>query len=99
MILLVATADPVADEKRRADRRVPAGEPVDWPWIEGELLDFRDAAEAWPPIDGWEGFVPGQECVYPRCLAPIEVAEGDCWSAKLAWVYATIKVPAGSAAV
>lgn len=98
-VLLVATDDPLADEKCRVDLRMPPAEPTDWPWIEGELLDFRNAPEAWPPIDEWECFVPGEECVYPRCVVPVEVGDGDLWSPRLAWAYATIRVPAGSVLV
>lgn len=93
---MVATRDPVADELRRAGLQAPEEDHSDWPWIEGEVLDFQDAQEAWPPLDEWEGFVPGQESVYPRCVVPVEVACGDAWSTRLVWAYASTRVPPGS---
>lgn len=95
-VLLVATNDTLADEKRRAELRAPDTETSEWPWIEGELLDFRNAAEAWPSIDEWECFVPGKKNVYPRCVVPVEVSDGDSRSSRLVWAYAATGVPPGS---
>lgn len=98
-ILLRASAESLSDEFRReklsgeierAAMAANADEP--WPWIEGELLTFADAAVAWPPLDEWEGFIPGRDAVYQRCVIPVEV--GD--AAVPAWTYATPNVPQAS---
>jgi len=58
-VLLAATSDAAADEVRR---NTIVGEAVacaalamnaaNLPWIAGEVLEFRDAADAWPPKRG-----------------------------------------------
>jgi len=91
-ILQRASVDAAIDETQRAAvsevavaQAQAAGEEDAWEWIDGELLTFADAVVAWPPIDEWEGFVPGRETVYLRCVIPVFV--GDDVTA--AWSYVT----------
>ena len=95
-VLMEAADDADADEFRRLQLDVPAPADGEWPWIEGEVLSFRNASEAWPPIDAWEGFVTGKSNVYPRCVVPVEILDGGGWSRDLAWAYATLRVPPAS---
>jgi hypothetical protein len=98
-ILMEATSDAVADEKRRSRLGPPVPNDDGWPWVEGEVLSFRDAIEAWPTIDDWECFVPGEENVYPRRVVCLEVLDAGGWSTTHSWVYAAARVPPGSVRV
>lgn len=102
-MLAHATSDPAADERRRAAISTEsiahaflavAGEP--WSWIEGELLTFQDAAKAWPPVDSWEGFVPGEAGVYTRSVIPVQVDDGVAANIVSTWAYVAPVIPAGS---
>lgn len=104
-VLLAATTDAVADEARRsalaAAEMVRASSPDDSGWIDGELLSFRDATEAWPPLDAWEEFVPGRGGCYARAVVPVEIAAaaGETPGGMAAWAYIATVVPDGSAAL
>jgi gamma-glutamylcyclotransferase (GGCT)/AIG2-like uncharacterized protein YtfP len=103
-VLGEATRDAGADEARRAAvmpdatrRAFAAMGKVDGETIAGELLTLRDAAAAWPPIDGWEDFVPGRSGAYARLVVPVECGdESGHWRLLAAWVYAATRAPAGS---
>lgn len=65
-------------------------------WIEGELLAFPDATNAWPPLDGWEGVSPaGEPTVYARVVVPVDTG-GDAQPLVAAWVYASTRAPSGA---
>lgn len=91
-VLQRASIDAAADELARAginqvaiEQAHAAGDTGPWEWIDGELLTFADAAMAWPPLDEWEGFTPGGDAVYQRCVIPVSV--GGAMTA--AWAYIT----------
>jgi len=108
-LLLEASPHARADEVRRealARRYAEAGrEPgpqadavASEPSVGGEVLCFADAEEAWPSLDEWEGFVPGQGGVYRRVVTPVEILddEGRPCERRFVWVYATSRVPPGA---
>ncbi|WP_442889453.1 gamma-glutamylcyclotransferase family protein [Congregicoccus parvus] len=108
-VLLHATGDALVDETRRralADSVRTLDSTGTSGWIEGEVLRFRDAAEAWPPLDRWEDFRPGVPGAYQRCVVPVRV-NADVTSADqetrarmiAAWAYVASGAPAGSVAV
>ncbi|MGH8019250.1 MAG: gamma-glutamylcyclotransferase [Opitutaceae bacterium] len=100
-VLLHATSDAAADERLRA-RLEPAAanreDASDASWIEGEVLFFRDAAIAWPPIDRWEDYTPGQAGAYQRCVVPAKVCAAENATEALAfvWAYVATKPPPGA---
>jgi hypothetical protein len=67
-------------------------------WVEGEVIAFRDAAEAWPPLDAWEDFAPGKPAFYPRVVVPVEIVDPQPGESSLiaAWAYVASSAPAGS---
>lgn len=101
-ILHRATDRPEADEaRRRAIARSELGRAAEaltasgGTMLAGELLSFRDAAAAWPPLDAWEGTSSRDDPVYARVIVPVETGETDRpWIA--AWVYAAVRPPAGA---
>ncbi len=98
---LRATSDAAADEIRRARLKpavVDRGGSGDASWINGEVLFFRDAALAWPPIDRWEDCTPGREGAYQRCAVPARVraAERAPETLALVWAYVATEPPPGA---
>lgn len=97
-VLLNATADAAGDEMRRA-ALVAGQEPLadDSGWIEGELLSFRDAVIAWPPLDGWEDFSPTRRTgSYARVVVPVEIGDRAHPRRIAAWMYAATEAPPGA---
>ena len=64
-------------------------------WIRGELLRFADAAEAWPPLDAWEGTSTHGDSIYARIVVPVEQPDGSGLFVP-AWVYGAVEPPAGA---
>jgi gamma-glutamylcyclotransferase (GGCT)/AIG2-like uncharacterized protein YtfP len=102
-VLLTATADPLADESKRsalAAADVDAAGAIDAataPWLDGEVLSFRDAGEAWPPLDRWEEFTPGGGGCYARVVIPVEViAAGGEPRLIACWAYVATETPPGA---
>lgn len=104
-ILLPASTDAAADEHRRAAlsagwalHPAPSSNSPEADWIDGELLEFADATIAWPPLDKWEGFVPGRPGAYQRCVVPVAVGATDEGPAAIvaAWCYVAVEPPAGA---
>jgi gamma-glutamylcyclotransferase (GGCT)/AIG2-like uncharacterized protein YtfP len=104
-VLLQATRDAEADEARR--RELPMSALVHAAsvasarglrWVEGEVLTFGDAAEAWPPLDAWENSAPGEPALYPRVVVPVELMEGPDGETSLiaAWAYVASRAPLGA---
>jgi gamma-glutamylcyclotransferase (GGCT)/AIG2-like uncharacterized protein YtfP len=108
-VLLHATSDAVADEARRRALADAVGTPDSTGtagWIEGEVLRFRDAVEAWPSLDRWEDFRPGVPGAYQRCVVPVRVpvsaiADDEDAPSRIvaAWAYVALEAPVGSVAV
>lgn len=104
-VLLTATGDAEADEMHRHGlaaeviaRAVRMQEEFAAPWIDGELLRFRDATEAWPPLDRWEEFTPGRPGTYARVVVPVmvQVNHESAARAMAVWAYVATAAPAGS---
>lgn len=98
-MLLVATQDAAADETTRAKlsptvigAAAEALEASGAAWLSGEVLSFQDAGAAWPPLDRWEEFTPGQEGCYVRTVVPIETESGVL----PIWTYVAPEAPPGS---
>jgi len=101
-ILHRATRGPAADESwRRAitsdelARTTEAMERAGASWIEGEVLAFRDAADAWPPLDRWEGTAIEGDSVYARVVVPVHTGEA-ARPLIAVWVYAATRPPPGA---
>ena len=99
-VIFDASADPEADEARRAASDVVecvAPHEAQWPWVHGELLRFDHHESVWPPIDAWECFEPSQPGVYRRAVIPVVVESEPGFPAVLpAWAYAATEVPEGA---
>jgi gamma-glutamylcyclotransferase (GGCT)/AIG2-like uncharacterized protein YtfP len=98
-VLFHATGDAAADEQRRAAiTTIALAEALDAAsadgseWVDGELLRFRDASVAWPPLDAWEGFSPDTETAYPRCVVPAQVGQ----TLLPVWAYVANSAPMGA---
>lgn len=103
-VLLAATCDHAADEERRraiTPTEIGAVAPIlkaaAAEWLDGEVLSFRDAAEAWPPLDRWEEFTPGGGGSYARVVLPVEIIHGGASRIAAVWVYAATAAPPGAA--
>jgi len=101
-VLLGATSNPAADEHNRTRlaepdeaRRRAAGDGE--AWVHGEVLSFRDAAEAWPTLDRWEDFSPDLPGAYQRCVVPVRMEsrkDGEPEEVTTAWAYVATEPPA-----
>jgi hypothetical protein len=105
-VLLTATHDAAADDALRhrfsddvMAHAVRALEDSAAPWIGGELISFRDAAEAWPPLDRWEEFTPGGSGCYSRAIVPVEILGAGESRTVSAWAYVATSSPVGSVLV
>lgn len=107
-VLFVAGADPGRDEERRAGLTPDAiaaaaaagAAGTNGARVEGELLRFRDAAEAWPPLDAWEEFSPGRvRRGYARAVVPAVVPKNSVRTTVAAWAYVAMDIPPGATRV
>ncbi|MCE9547431.1 MAG: gamma-glutamylcyclotransferase [Planctomycetia bacterium] len=98
-VLAVGTSDPVAD---LATQQIATGalpQPLadrhhePWLLVEGEIIEFDDAAERLPPIDALEDFFPGRDEIYRRVL--VKTAEP---AGMIVWTYIAPdgRLPAGA---
>jgi gamma-glutamylcyclotransferase (GGCT)/AIG2-like uncharacterized protein YtfP len=79
-IFAIGSIDPLADAAIQArtaselvNNPVHHQSPGDWDLIHGELITFINPVYDLPPIDGLEGFSPGQQSLYQRVLVPVGV--------------------------
>ncbi len=104
-VLLRATLDAAGDERRRsritresigAIAAAMSAPDADWPWVDGEVLSFRDAVDAWPALDGWEEFSPARPGSYLRVVVPVLLDPAGSPVAIAAWVYGATDDPLGA---